>query len=113
VLNEVYSEIARCLEQGMPVAVATVTSARGSTPRKPGAKMAIKPDGSFCGTIGGGCGEAEVRDAAAQVLETGVPQMVRVDLTDPIDGPDRICGGVMEVFVERIDVDERDPSGSQ
>ena len=102
VLNEVYTEIARCLEQGVPVALATVAAARGSTPRKPGAKMVIKPDGSFCGTIGGGRGEAEVRHAAAEVLKTGVPQIVRVDLTDPIDAPGRIRGGAMEVFVERI-----------
>jgi xanthine dehydrogenase accessory factor len=102
VLNEVYAEIARCLEQGVPVALATVAAARGSTPRKPGAKMVIKPDGSFCGTIGGGRGEAEVRHAAAEVLKTGVPQVVRVDPTDPAEGPNRTRGGTMEVFVERI-----------
>jgi xanthine/CO dehydrogenase XdhC/CoxF family maturation factor len=65
-------------------------------------RMAIRSDGSFCGTIGGGCGEAEVRSVAMEVLETGQPRLVTVDLTDPIEGEDRICGGVMEVFIERI-----------
>jgi len=101
-MDEVYREIARSLCEGAALAVATVATTRGSTPRKPGARMAIRPDGSFCGTIGGGCGEAEVREVAMEVLETGLPRLVTVDLTDPIEGEDRICGGVMEVFVERI-----------
>jgi xanthine/CO dehydrogenase XdhC/CoxF family maturation factor len=102
VVNEVYAEIARALEMGEPVVLATVASARGSTPRKPGAKMLVRPDGSFCGTIGGGCGEAEVWQKAMEVLETGRPEVVQVDLTTPVDGEDKICGGVMDVFVERI-----------
>jgi xanthine/CO dehydrogenase XdhC/CoxF family maturation factor len=101
-MDEIYQEIARSLREGTPLAVATVTATRGSTPRKPGARMAVRPDGSFCGTVGGGCGEAEVRSVAVEVLETGLPRLVIVDLTDPIYGEDRICGGVMEVFVERI-----------
>jgi xanthine dehydrogenase accessory factor len=100
--NEVYAEIPKALEAGQPVALATVASARGSTPRKPGAKMLVRPDGSFCGTIGGGCGEAEVWQKAMEVLETGRPEVVQVDLTTPVDGDDKICGGIMDVFVERI-----------
>jgi xanthine/CO dehydrogenase XdhC/CoxF family maturation factor len=102
VSNEVYAEIAKALETGEPVALATVASARGSTPRKPGAKMLVRLDGTSMGTIGGGCGEAEVWQKAMEVLETGRPQVVQVDLTTPIDGEDKICGGVMDVFVERI-----------
>lgn len=101
-INEVYAEIAKALEAGQPVVLATVASARGSTPRKPGAKMLVRPDGSFCGTIGGGCGEAEVWQKAMEVLETGHAAVVQVDLTTPIDGEDKICGGIMDVFVERI-----------
>ncbi len=103
-MDEVFSEIARSLREGTPLAVATVATTRGSTPRKPGARMAIRRDGSFCGTIGGGCGEAEVLSVAIEVLETGIPRLVSVDLTDPIESDDRICGGVMDVFVERLTV---------
>jgi xanthine dehydrogenase accessory factor len=103
--NDVYEEIARALQSGEQVALATVASARGSTPRKPGAKMLVRPDGSSLGTIGGGCGEAEVWQKAMEVLESGRPEIVQVDLTTPIDGEDKICGGIMDVFVERISRD--------
>src|SRR5690349_17369249 len=99
--DEVFDEIEKALNSGTKLVVATVAATRGSTPRKPGAKMAVRPDGTFCGTIGGGCGEAEVWQAAMSVIETGVPQLVVVDLTESPEGEDKICGGIMEVFVER------------
>jgi xanthine dehydrogenase accessory factor len=101
-MDEVFSEIARSLREGTRLAVATVATTRGSTPRKPGARMAVRPDGSFCGSVGGGSAEAEILAAAIQVLDTGLPRLVTVDLTEPTEVGDRICGGVMEVFVERI-----------
>lgn len=100
--SEVYTEVARALREGEPIVLATVARTRGSTPRKAGAKMVVRPDGSFFGTIGGGCGEAEVRVKAVEVLETGRAEVVQVDLTNPLDGDDKICGGVMDIFVERI-----------
>ena len=100
--NEVYEEIAKALQEGQPVALATIARTYGSTPRKTGAKMVVRADGSFCGTIGGGCGEAEVWQEAMETLQSGEPKLVKVDLTNPVDGEDKICGGVMEVFVERI-----------
>ena len=100
--NEVYAEIAKALKTGEPVVLATVARTRGSTPRRAGAKMIVRPDGSFFGTIGGGCGESEVRIKAAEIIQTGVPEVVQVDLTNPLDGDDKICGGVMDIFVERI-----------
>jgi len=100
--DEIYAEIAKSLQTGAPLVLATVASARGSTPRKPGAKMVVRQDGTSFGTIGGGCGEAEVWQKAMEILETGRPEIVHVDLTTPIDGDDKICGGVMDVFVERV-----------
>ncbi len=101
-MRNVYDEIDGALRDGRPLVLATVASGRGSTPRKPGAKMAVREDGSFCGTIGGGCGEAEVWQEAMNVLETGKPKLVVVDLTESPEGEDKICGGIMEVFVERV-----------
>jgi xanthine/CO dehydrogenase XdhC/CoxF family maturation factor len=100
--DEVFSEIDKALTASAPLVVATVAATRGSTPRKPGAKMAVRLDGSFCGTIGGGCGEAEVWQEAMTVHETGRPKLVIVDLTESPEGEDKICGGIMEVFVERV-----------
>ena len=101
-MTEVFDEIESSLESGKPLVLATVASSRGSTPRKAGAKMAVRSDGSICGTIGGGCGEAEVWSEAREVLRDGRPRLVQVDLTNPIDGEDKVCGGVMDVFLERI-----------
>jgi xanthine dehydrogenase accessory factor len=100
--DEIYRELKRGLEEGEPMVLATVARTRGSTPRKTGAKMVVRKDGSFFGTIGGGCGEAEVWQEAMEVLEDGKARIVTVDLTQPTSGEDKICGGVMDVFVERI-----------
>ena len=51
------------------IALATVVNTRGSTPREKGAKMIIFPNGKFEGTIGGGCGEAEVWQTAMEALK--------------------------------------------
>ena len=101
-MNEVFQEMRRSLDSGEPVVVATVASTRGSTPRGAGARMLVRADGSFCGTIGGGCGESEVLYEAMEAHKDGRPRLVQVDLTNPIDGADKICGGIMEVFVERV-----------
>jgi xanthine dehydrogenase accessory factor len=100
--SDIYREILASIEKGEPLALATVARTRGSTPRKVGAKMIVRPDGTFFGTIGGGCGEAEVWQEAMQTIEDGKPRTVVVDLTEPVEGEDKICGGIMNVFVERI-----------
>ena len=100
--DEIYRELAGAIERGEPVVLATVARTRGSTPRKTGAKMVVRKDGTFFGTIGGGCGEAEVWQEAMSVLDDGKARIVTVDLTEPTDGDDKICGGLMDVFVERI-----------
>ena len=101
-MNEVFQEVQKSLRDGQPVVLATVAATRGSTPRRAGARMIVRADGSFSGTIGGGCGEAEVLYEAMEAHKDGRPRLVRVDLTNPIDGDDKICGGVMDVFLERI-----------
>ena len=100
--DEIYREIAGAIGRGEPVVLATVARTRGSTPRKTGAKMVVRSDGSFFGTIGGGCGEAEVWQEAMDAFSDGKPRIVTVDLTEPTDGEDKICGGIMDVFVERL-----------
>lgn len=101
-MNEVFDELQRSLDEGQPVVLATVAATRGSTPRRAGARMLVRTDGSFCGTIGGGCGEAEVWSEAMEAHRDGRPRLMQVDLTTPTDGEDKICGGVMDIFVERI-----------
>ena len=91
---------------GRRCALATVVSTRGSTPRKVGARMLVDPDVGLTGTVGGGCGEAEVIEAAGRVLADGRPERVRVDLTeDYLSWSPAVCGGTMDVFVEAVDPD--------
>jgi len=84
--------------------VASVVRSRGSTPRKVGARMLVDPTTGSLGTIGGGCGEAEVLGRAQRTLATGEPQLVEVSLLeeDGFESPS-ICGGVLDVLVERFD----------
>lgn len=99
----VYRAIAEAQRGGRPCALATVVATRGSTPRKNGAKMLVDPARGLVGTVGGGCGEAEVIQAAREVMESGIPRMVRVDLTDdPLSWSGSVCGGVLDVFVEPV-----------
>ncbi len=100
----VYEAILEARAKGRPCALATVVSTRGSTPRKNGTKMVVDPVKGLVGTVGGGCGEAEVIRAAHEVLRTGKPLIVKVDLTDdPLSWTGSVCGGVLEVFVESTD----------
>ncbi len=90
--------------ESRPVVLATVVSTKGSTPRKTGAKMLVDKGGVVAGTIGGGCGEAEVIEAALAVLGGAPPRIVQVDLTEELTSwSPAVCGGVMDVFVERAD----------
>ena len=92
------------VEAGRRVALATVVSTRGSVPRHAGSRMIIDPaTGTLIGTIGGGCGEADVIEAARTVVETGQTLIVNVELLDSIDSfSPAVCGGVMQVFVEPV-----------
>jgi len=101
--RRVYGAIQEAQAAGRPCVLATVISTRGSTPRKNGAKMLIDPSTGLVGTVGGGCGEAEVIQAAGEVMESGIPRIVRVDLTDdPLSWSGSVCGGILDVFVEPI-----------
>ncbi|HLO03196.1 MAG TPA: XdhC/CoxI family protein [Symbiobacteriaceae bacterium] len=87
------------------VALATVVRSWGHSPRAPGAKMLVWRDGRTWGSIGGGCGEAEVRRAALDALDEGRPQLYEVDLLDhPEELEGAICGGRYLVLIEPLEV---------
>ena len=101
--RKLYRALVEKSAEGRACALATIVSTRGSTPRKVGAKMLVDPDRGLVGTGGGGCGEGEVIEAARDVLESGEPRMVRVDLTrDLLSWSPAVCGGIMDVFVEAV-----------
>jgi xanthine dehydrogenase accessory factor len=98
-----HDEVRRRLAAQPALVVASIVRHRGSTPRKTGAKMLIDPSGAHLGTVGGGCGEAEVMSRAHRVLGTGAAQLVEVSLLED-EGWDSqaLCGGVLDVFIERL-----------
>lgn len=102
-MNSIYHEMQQLLERGENAAVATIVRTKGSTPREVGARMLIRPGGAIVGTVGGGCGEAEVWSEAMEVLDTGVPKLIEVDLLHDQDlEGGRACGGIMYVFIEPL-----------
>ena len=96
-----YRKVRQLLEEGETLAVATIVSTLGSTPREVGAQMVITASGEILGTVGGGCGEAEVCREAVQVIRSRKPAMVKVELTDDIESNSpAVCGGILNVFID-------------
>jgi xanthine dehydrogenase accessory factor len=109
---EFYSALRRSLQTEPLVAVATIVRTRGSSPREVGARMLVRPDGATDGTVGGGCGEAEVWRTALEVMADAQPRMVVVDLTNDIAmTTDGVCGGIMDIFVEPWSANGHDVAG--
>ena len=101
--SDVLEAVTAAAAAGRPVALATVVRTRGSVPRHAGSRMLIDPVHGLVGTIGGGCGEAEVIAAAAEVVTSQAPRLVRVELMDRVDSwSPAVCGGVMEIFLEPV-----------
>lgn len=101
--DEVFRALLDAERAGHAVALATVVATRGSVPRHPGSRMLVDPQAGLVGTIGGGCGEADVIEAARLALASGEPRLVRVELTDATESwSPAVCGGVMEVLVEPV-----------
>ncbi|HVC81388.1 MAG TPA: XdhC family protein [Chloroflexota bacterium] len=102
-MRDLIEQIDRWRAEGNQVAVATVVSAQGSTPRPTGAKMAMTPSGGLAGSVSGGCIEADVFEHAMQVLETGEPKLVRYGFTEDMAFEIGLaCGGSVQVFIEKV-----------
>ncbi len=100
---DLYEEIVRLRRLGEPAALATIVRRVGSTPRKDHAKMLIRRDGTSLGSVGGGCVEAEIWQAARRVLEGRRAEVLRYQLTqEDASREGLVCGGSVEVFVEPI-----------
>jgi xanthine dehydrogenase accessory factor len=100
---DIYEEIVKLRQQGRRGAVATIVNVRGSIPSFETAKMLVRDDGSIAGTIGGGCVEAEVWQAAREVMESEKPRSLTFNLNqDPKYDTGLVCGGTLDVFVEPV-----------
>ncbi len=100
---EIYEEIVKLQREGRKGAVATIVNVRGSIPSFKSAKMLVRDDGSIAGTIGGGCVEAEVWQAAREVMASEKPRTLSFDLNqNPRDDTGLVCGGTLEIFIEPV-----------
>jgi xanthine dehydrogenase accessory factor len=100
---DIYEQIVELRRQGRRGAVATITNVRGSIPSFQTAKMLVRDDGSIIGTIGGGCVEAEVWQAAREVMEEEKPRSLTFNLNNnPKYDTGLVCGGTLEIFIEPV-----------
>jgi xanthine dehydrogenase accessory factor len=100
---DIYEQIVQLRREGRRGAVATITNVRGSIPSFQTAKMLVRDDGSIAGTIGGGCVEAEVWQAAREVMEEEKPRSLTFNLNNnPKYDTGLVCGGTLEIFIEPV-----------
>jgi xanthine dehydrogenase accessory factor len=100
---DIYEEIVKLRQEGRRGAVATIVNVRGSIPSFETAKMLVRDDGSIAGTIGGGCVEAEVWQAAREVMESEKPRSLTFNLNqDPKYDTGLVCGGTLDIFIEPV-----------
>src|SRR3954470_16214735 len=100
---DVYEEIVALRREGRRGAIATIVNVRGSVPSFETAKMLVRDDGSIFGTVGGGCVEAEVWQAAREVMESEKPRTITFNLNqNPKYDTGLVCGGTLDIFIEPV-----------
>ena len=104
VAMDIYEEVVRLRRCGRKGALATIVKVNGSIPSYPGAKILVRDDGTFTGTIGGGCVEAEVWQTAREVMDSGRPRLLAFSLAeDAAYDNGLICGGQLEIYIEPVE----------
>jgi xanthine dehydrogenase accessory factor len=102
-IADVLAAIESLSEKGARMALATIVAVRGSTYRRPGARLLVPEEGAPIGNISGGCLEGDVADMARVVMEEGRARLAGWDLTaddDAVWGLGLGCNGAIEVFIE-------------
>ena len=98
--HTIFQALAKAARNRQSVALGIITSVKGSSPQKTGAKALFYPDGNIVGTLGGGCLEAEIRQRALAALRTGQPAMVDMVLDNEFGWDDGlICGGHVQGII--------------
>lgn len=109
--QQLFSHCKTELSAGRSVVRAVIVRTWGSTPRECGADMILDSAGGLLGTVGGGCGEAEVYEVAQEMLAGGpVGVLLHVDLTeDPEEGGGKVCGGRFDVLLHLLHPEAHSP----
>ncbi|MEU6647613.1 XdhC/CoxI family protein [Saccharomonospora sp. NPDC046836] len=103
-MHDVLDELHRRWSSGETVGVGTVVATFSSAPRAPGAAMLVGADGSAVGSVSGGCVEGAVYELAQEVVDDGTPVLQRYGVSDDdAFAVGLTCGGIIDIFVERVD----------
>ncbi|GAA5145476.1 XdhC family protein [Pseudonocardia eucalypti] len=103
-MRDVLEQLGSWWDDGKPVALATVVATFRSAPRQPGASMLVGPGGEAVGSVSGGCVEGAVYELGNQVLADDRPVLQRYGVSDDdAFAVGLTCGGILDVFVEKID----------
>jgi len=89
--------------RGVPCALATVVAVRGSSYRRPGARLLVPAEGAPIGLISGGCLEEEAARLARRAIELDAPVLVTIDHSaegDELWGIGLGCRGVIDMLAE-------------
>ncbi|HEY3895146.1 MAG TPA: XdhC/CoxI family protein [Pseudonocardiaceae bacterium] len=103
-MREVLDELVAEWKEGKSTAVGTVVSTYRSAPRPAGASMLVTSDERAVGSVSGGCVEGAVFELGQQVLAEDTPVLQRYGVSD--DDAFTVgltCGGIIDVFVEKVD----------
>jgi xanthine dehydrogenase accessory factor len=102
-MTDIFEEIVRLRREGIPAALATIVGTKGSTPGRETMRLLVRHDGTFVGTVGGGCLEAEVYETAKDVIRDEKPATLSFKLTE-FESPDNglLCGGEVTIFIEPL-----------
>jgi xanthine dehydrogenase accessory factor len=106
-IDAILEAAAKRRARGERMALATVVSVRGSSYRRPGARLLVPEDGSPIGLISGGCLEEEAARLAREALELDAPMLVTIDHSaegDELWGMGLGCRGVIELLAEPPDM---------
>lgn len=102
--DDILHEAQRWREGGRAVALATVVETWGSAPRPAGSHLVVDGEGSFIGSVSGGCVEGDVVAEALEVIVGGSPKLLEFGVADELAWKAGLsCGGRIRVFVERLD----------
>jgi xanthine dehydrogenase accessory factor len=103
-MRDVLERIVEWYDHGMSFGLATVVHTFRSAPRQPGAAMAVSAQDEVVGSVSGGCVEGAVFEVAKQAVETGEPFFKEYGFSDDdAFAVGLTCGGILHVFVERVD----------
>src|SRR6476659_7775664 len=102
-MREVLPELMKWWRDGRTTGVGTVIATFRSAPRPPGASMLVGPSGEAVGSVSGGCVEGAVYELAQSVVGSGDPVLQRYGVSDDdAFAVGLTCGGILDVFVEKV-----------